>query len=87
VTDKGIALLKDNDQLTYLNLVGTDVDGTGLEELKPLKNLKYVFLYKTKIDKKEWAKLKQLMPETSFDSGGYVVPTLATDTTEVKLPE
>lgn len=87
VTDKGIALLNNNDQLTYLNLVGTNVDGTGLEELKPLKNLKYVFLYKTKIDGKEWVKLKQLMPEISFDSGGYVVPTLATDTIEVKLPE
>jgi uncharacterized membrane protein/mono/diheme cytochrome c family protein len=87
VTDKGIVQLKNLSQLQYLNLVGTKVTAKGLEPLKELKNLQRIFLYQTSIAGSEWDYLKKLFPKAILDTGGYKVPSLPTDTVEVKAPK
>ncbi|MBL7763546.1 MAG: hypothetical protein JNL23_09015 [Chitinophagaceae bacterium] len=84
VTDKGIAALSKSASLRYINLVNTKITLAGLSQLKDLKQLQSIYLYKTTISKDQWGDLKKMFPKVVLDSGGYVVPVLATDTTEVK---
>jgi uncharacterized membrane protein/mono/diheme cytochrome c family protein len=86
ITDKGLTYLKDLKQLTLLNLVETKVSAEGVSQLKALKSLESIYLYKTTVDKQGLASLKTLFPNSSLDTGGYHVPTLASDTTVVKAP-
>ena len=76
--------MKSSKQLQYLNVVGTMVTAKGLLELKGLKELRSVYVYQTKIGKADWQTLNNALPGTKIDTGGYVVPILTTDTTEVK---
>lgn len=84
ITDAGLASLRSLQELRYLNLVGTIVTANGLQQLKDLKNLKSIYLYQTKVVKADWPVLQKLFPATHIDSGGYSVPILESDTTEVK---
>lgn len=84
ITDKGLASLISLKDLHSLHLVGTAVTADGLLSLKELPKLRSIFLYHTSINKKDWPKLKAAFPGTMLDTGGYIVPTLASDTTEVK---
>jgi uncharacterized membrane protein/mono/diheme cytochrome c family protein len=84
ITDAGIAALGSLKNLRYLNLVGTKVSAKGVEQLKDLKSLKSLYLYQTQVEKADWPALQKLFPQTHIDSGGYKVPTLAGDTTELK---
>ncbi len=84
LTDKGLQQLQPLAGLQYLNLVGTKITAQGIMQLKGLKKMQSLFLYQTNIDKKYFADLKNAFPKTQIDTGGYFVPTLATDTTEVK---
>jgi Leucine-rich repeat (LRR) protein len=87
ITDKGLANLKELQNLRYLNLVGTAVTEKGVLQLKDLKSLRSIYLYQTGVKKSEWNDLKKAFPKTLIDSGGYIVPLLPTDTTEVKPPK
>ena len=87
ITDKGLANLRALENLRYLNLVGTAVTEKGVLQLKDLKNLRSIYLYQTGVKKSEWKDLKKAFPKTLIDSGGYTVPFLPTDTTEVKPPK
>jgi uncharacterized membrane protein/mono/diheme cytochrome c family protein len=84
ITDKGLTYLKDLKQLTLLNLVETKVSADGVSQLKALKSLESIYLYKTAVDKQGLTSLKTVFPNSSLDTGGYHVPTLASDTTVVK---
>lgn len=84
VTDKGIVELKKTTSLGYINLVSTKISLTGLSQLKDLKELQSIYLYKTSVTNDQWNDLKKIFPKVTLDSGGYVVPVLITDTTEVK---
>lgn len=84
ITDEGLASIKNLHDLRYLNLVGTKVTAKGLEQLKDLKKLKSLYLYQTQVEKSEWPMLQKLFPAAHIDSGGYKVPTLESDTTELK---
>ncbi|MGI8950928.1 MAG: c-type cytochrome domain-containing protein [Chitinophagaceae bacterium] len=84
ITDKGLQLLQSLMNLQYLNLVGTKVTAQGIMQLKNLKKLEVIYIYQTNINKLDFAVLKNAFPKTMIDTGGYFVPTLATDTTEVK---
>ena len=86
ITDKGLDQLKNLTALQSLNLTGTKVTAEGIKKLNGLKQLKWLYLYQTGVDKKDWSQLSKLFPYTSLDSGGYTVPLLASDTTEVKAP-
>lgn len=84
ISDKGLAALRSLTQLESLNLVGTNVTTSGVLQLKNLHKLQSLYLYQTKIDKAAYQTLKTAFPKTALDTGGYVVPTFASDTTEVK---
>jgi len=84
ITDKGLANLKELQNLRYLNLVGTAVTEKGVLQLKDLTSLRSIYLYQTAVKKSEWSDLKKAFPKALIDSGGYIVPLLPTDTTEVK---
>lgn len=85
VTDNGLKDLAALANLRYLNLVDTKVSAQGIRQLKTLPKLASVYLYKTLVTKQDWDGLQQAFPKTRLDSGGYIVPTLVTDTTTVKV--
>lgn len=85
ITDAGIANLKSMKNIKYLNLVGTSVTAQGVLALKELKNLRAIYLYQTLITPGEWGMIRNNFPKIHIDSGGYIVPTLESDTTEFKL--
>ena len=87
ITDKGLANLNALQNLRYLNLVATAITAEGVLQLKGLKNLRSIYLYQAAVKKADWPILKKAFPKTSIDSGGYTVPFLPTDTTEVKPPK
>lgn len=84
ITDMGLPHLKSLANLQYLNLVGTQVTAEGILQLKELKQLQSIYLYQTNVDKAGWVTLKKSFPTAKLDSGGYIVPILVSDTTEVK---
>ena len=84
ITNTGLSALSSLTHLQYLNLVGTDITTEGLTPLSILPNLKQVFIFKTPISPDALAQLKQKMPQTVFDTGGYIVPFWASDTTVFK---
>jgi hypothetical protein len=86
VTDDGLKFLEDLRELQYINLVGNSVTGKGLEHLKELKSLRHIYIYQTGIQSSEFEGVKKLFPNTTIDTGGYKVPILTGDTTEVKEP-
>jgi Leucine-rich repeat (LRR) protein len=85
ITDNGLRRLEALSNLQYLNLVGTKITAEGIMQLKGLKKLQSLYLYQTNINKKYFAALRTAFSKTQIDTGGYYVPTLATDTTEVKM--
>jgi len=84
ITDAGLSSLKSLKDLRYLNLVGTRVTASGVQQLKDLQKLQSVYLYQTHVSKSDYPALQQLFPKAHIDSGGYEVPILESDTTEVK---
>lgn len=84
ITDKGLQQLKQLINLQYLNLVGTKITSQGIVQLSSLPRLQQLYVYKTNIKGSEFGEIKKVFAKTYIDTGGYIVPTLATDTTEVK---
>ncbi|HNP21432.1 MAG TPA: hypothetical protein PKM63_10040 [Panacibacter sp.] len=84
ITDKGLTQLQSLQQLQYLNIVNTKISSAGLMQLTSLKKLESLYIYKTNTATTDYASLKTTFPKTTIDTGGYEVPTLATDTTLVK---
>jgi uncharacterized membrane protein len=83
ISDKGVQQLKPLQNLQYLNLVGTKVTAQGVLQLKGLTLLS-LYLYRTNVNKADWAALQNMFPKTRIDSGGYSVAMLVTDTIIVK---
>jgi uncharacterized membrane protein len=84
VTDEGLGELKKLDKLQSLSVTGTKITGQGIIQLRSIKGLKSIYLYQTDVNKNDWSKLKTVFPNTELDTGGYTVPFLSTDTTEIK---
>jgi hypothetical protein len=84
ITDQGLVKLKSINTLQYLNLTGTKITGKGLHALKDLKEIQQIYLYQSAVNKTEEQVLKKEFPKAILDFGGYLVPTTAKDTTEVK---
>ncbi|RZK46937.1 MAG: DUF2231 domain-containing protein [Pedobacter sp.] len=84
VTDKGLAKLTALKDLQELNLVGTSVTANGIINLKNLKGLRNIYLYQTPVMRSGWRELQTTFPSVHLDSGGYVLPVLASDTSLVK---
>jgi len=60
------------------------VTAKGVVKLKELKDLKNLYLYRTRISTAERIELKKNFPAANLDFGNYSLPMLATDTTVVK---
>lgn len=86
ISDSGLVFLKSLVQLQYLNLVATHISAKGVEQLKGLQQLKNIYLAQTLVAKNDWAVLQKQFPKTVFDSGGYKLPFLASDTVVIKAP-
>jgi hypothetical protein len=84
ITDAGLQHLSGLTELQYLNLVNTKVTAQGLIPLSKLPKLKQLYVYKTAIKPSDYAQIKSLLPNTVIDTGGYVVPTWASDTSIFK---
>jgi len=76
ITDTQMSALASMKQLRVLNLSGTAVTAAGLRGLTSLRNLRTVYLDRTGISPAEWPD----MPGVRFDSGGYELPALPSDT-------
>jgi uncharacterized membrane protein len=81
IQNKELGMLSTLTGLRILNISGTMIDAKGMSNLKAFINLEKVFIFETKIEKSEFVKLKAILPNVKIDTGGYVVPTLLTDTT------
>lgn len=84
ISNQGLALLSSLNQLQYLNVVNTKITSDGLHPLSNLSVLKQVFLFKTTIAPNDLKDLQQKMPQTVFDTGGYIVPSWESDTAVFK---
>jgi mono/diheme cytochrome c family protein/uncharacterized membrane protein len=85
ITDNGVAQLTSLKELRVLNLVATKVSAAGVRALATLPQLQTVYLFQTTVRGNDWVQLKNSFPKTVLDTGGYVVRTLASDTTKVVL--
>ena len=83
VADADLPALMALKQLRYLNLSGTQVTAKGAAVLSGLPALDALYLYDTDISGADWAVLQMALPKVKLDSGGYRVPTLASDTTRL----
>lgn len=84
INDENLSKLLIFKYLSSLSLVNTKVTSQGVLTLKALPQLQKIFLFQTGIKPKEYKNLMSQMPNILIDSGSYVVPTFATDTTELK---
>jgi uncharacterized membrane protein/mono/diheme cytochrome c family protein len=86
ITDTTLSMLNNLEHLQYLNLVGTTVTASGIQQLKNNKALKEIYLGQTMVKQQDIANLKTQFPLTVFDLGGYRVTSLITDTQTLHPP-
>lgn len=87
VTDYSMERISRLLSLQYLNLSGTGISNKGLLLLTGLKQLRYLYIYRVQLMGTAYNELKQKLPGTTIDTGGYKVPVLESDTTLVKAKE
>ncbi|MBX2920563.1 MAG: hypothetical protein KF746_00125 [Chitinophagaceae bacterium] len=84
ITDKGLSSLQSLSKLQYLNIVGTSITISGLVSLKGLPDLHSIYLYQSKVLPADLQALRAAFPKAMLDTGGYTLPVLEGDTSEVK---
>lgn len=84
ITDNALSALASLPELRVLNVVGTNVTAQGLLAVRPPAHLHALYLYRTKVERKDWGKLTAFYKTTVLDSGGYALPVLVTDTAIVR---
>jgi uncharacterized membrane protein len=87
LTDEGLTEVSSLTELISLNLKGTATSIEGIKKLVKLTKLHHLYLYQTKVDETDHQKLRLAFKNTQIDFGNYAVPTLTTDTIEVKPPK
>ena len=87
ITDNALSEVSSLRELAWLNLKGTAVTVDGIKKLTRLAKLRHLYLYQTKIAEIDHQKVQSDFKNTQLDFGDYAVPTLATDTFEVKPPK
>ena len=85
LNDNSIGQLNNLNQLVSLNLVGTDISKEGLLDLSGLNQLQYLYTYQTAVKSQDYTEISKSFPQVLIDSGNYLVPTLASDTTVLRL--
>jgi uncharacterized membrane protein/mono/diheme cytochrome c family protein len=84
ISDSIIPSLGSLQELAQLNITGTKITNNGLDGLKKLKKLKSLYIFRTNINLSNWEKIKLQLPGVIIDTGGYTLPVLTGDTSEVK---
>lgn len=84
ISDTGLPILQSLTKLQYINLTHTKITAKSLAKLKNLSQLHSIFLFETGVNKTEENQIKNYFPGAQIDFGGYIVPVLASDTTEVR---
>lgn len=79
ISDEGIQHLTPLAELNYLNLVGINLTDVGLTHLAKMKKLKNIFVYQTEVTADGLKNLASQLPNALIDTGGYTLPTLASD--------
>jgi hypothetical protein len=80
----GLQHLGELKNLQYLNLTGTEMTKETVSAFRNLASLKNLYLFHCRISPLEYSDLRKLLPNAMIDTGGYRVPTFASDTTEVR---
>lgn len=70
--------------LNYLNLTATTVTGPAVETFLRKRPTAEVYLFQTGVSRREISELRKKFLSAHLEGAGYLVPTLATDTTTVK---
>lgn len=86
ITDAGLVQLQQLENLRSLSVVATPVTAKGITALRALPRLQQVYLYATPAVR-EWQQLRSAFPKALLDTGGYRLPLLAGDTSEVQPPK
>ena len=84
ITDSFIVQLDSLQELSSLNIIGTKISDKGLEGLTKLKKLQHLYIFRTNVNPINLEKIKKLIPGVIIDTGGYTLPVLPGDTSEVK---
>jgi mono/diheme cytochrome c family protein/uncharacterized membrane protein len=84
VTNEALPKLQSLKELVSLNLTGTKVDETGLLTLRTLTKLKNIYIYRSAVNYSRLDDIRMKFPGVTIDTGGYTMPLLTSDTTEVK---
>jgi uncharacterized membrane protein len=82
-SQSGLQHLAELKNIQYLSLTGTEITKETVITFKELVSLNNLYLFDCKISPLEYSDLKRLLPKVKIDTGGYRVPTFASDTTEV----
>jgi uncharacterized membrane protein len=75
--------LRNLKNLQYLNLTGADLTKENVSALKNLSSLKSLYLFHCGVSPGDYSDLSKSLPGVEIDTGEYLVPTFASDTTEV----
>ena len=68
-------------RLEHLNLTGNEITIADLGMTGGLPSLRSLYLFGSSVGAKDTAQLRTIFPNARFELGGYVLPTLPTDTT------
>ena len=85
LTDALLQKLGAFSKLQSLNLTGNPVTAAGVKNLQSLKALQQLYLYQTGLAGADMRVLQEQWPTVKIDSGGYRLPMLPGDTSEVKV--
>lgn len=83
--DMALQKLSTLDKLVHLNLVGTGITAAGMQNLENLQNLQDLYLFQTDLGEDEIDSIQLAFPNIRIDGGKYLVPTLRSDTTVLRL--
>jgi uncharacterized membrane protein/mono/diheme cytochrome c family protein len=84
ITNDSLSQLTALQELVTLNLTGTRTSEDGIARLKGLKKLKRVYVFGSEFNRSKLQILQVQVPGVIIDTGGYTLPVLASDTTELK---
>jgi PDZ domain len=65
--DEGLKYIKDLRNLVIVTIIGSDISRAGLEQLQGVDSLRYLHLYRTRIEQPEVEDLKKLLPGVEID--------------------
>jgi uncharacterized membrane protein len=80
IQDDGLKQLTSLAHLTTLNLVGNRISDAGLMTIASLPGLEKIYLYQTDVTSEGVSTVLRGNSKIDLDTGGYIIPRLATDT-------